>query len=62
MASNWLDLMDNDSNLSMTDDENTKPGMGLFDVFKSDYAEQFISDLYFCQALRVCLVPHSILS
>lgn len=25
MANNWLDLMDNDSNLSMSEDENTKP-------------------------------------
>lgn len=33
MSSNWLDLMDYDSNQSMTDDENTKPGIGLFDAF-----------------------------
>jgi len=27
MTTNWLDLMDNDSNISMTDDENTRPAL-----------------------------------
>jgi len=37
MSSNWLDLMDYDSNQSMTDDENTKPGIGTSSVSRASF-------------------------
>jgi len=37
MASNWLDLMDNDSNLSLSEDENTRPGIATVSASRASF-------------------------